>query len=66
MDVKLILSEIKSEGLKEIVNSLNELLLTNDKTQEENKIFLMVHKFMIQSIALDWLYNRYRDRIKEK
>lgn len=67
MDAKILMGEIKSKALKQIAESLNDIL---EKTKAEEidikqaLLQITAHKHLIQTIALDWTFNGVKDKIK--
>ena len=63
MNINKILNEIKSPAIKEIASSLAE---TVERMQgkiidyRQGSVEIAGHKHLIQSVALDWAFNRVK------
>lgn len=68
MNSDIINNEITSPALKEIVASLNsivERVQTGGITHKQGSVEIAGHKHVIQTVALDWLYNKHSADIKK-
>lgn len=69
MDVAIIKKEIKSEALKEIVETLSDTIdrIQNQEiTYQQGNTEIVGCKHIIQSIALDWSFNAKKRVLKLK
>ena len=60
MNAKTLMAEIKSNALKQIAESLNEVLekVKSEETDiKQAMVQITAHKHLIQTIALDWTFN---------
>ena len=63
MNITTISKEINSPALKEVVKSLYDVMSRiqgNVITHQQGATEITAHKHIIQSIALDWAFNRQK------
>ena len=66
MNINTITKEISSPALQEIATSLNDLIdriQSNEVTHQQGSTEITGHKHLIQSIALDWAFNRKKQEL---
>lgn len=68
MNIQIILKEVRSEALQEIIKTLNSTIERIQKEEikyQQGNTEIVGCKHIIQSIALDWAFNGRKKVIKK-
>jgi len=66
MNMNIIGKEINSPALKEIATSMHDLICriqSDEISHQQGATEITGHKHLIQSIALDWAFNRKKQEL---